>query len=484
VGNAVFRRSNTVAEMTSTSLIALVLVATGLSIIASDPEARTWSRVALLAEQLVLPAALASAVVLAITTRIRPTTSSAWLAAAMTLAGIQGLPMFAATGDSALSGQSGLSAAIVVGLTSLLVLRVADSRWIHIAPMPLAIAIGLLLVVVRGTWRQLPLPTVEPGHAVAAGCALLISISVVLLGVSLWRRSALPLGRTRLTLAVFLWAGAATITEVGLSDGPAGSLAAAAGALAASTLITATALDLLWHAMRQEQADIHHLQQQLVTMRDEAREGVEQMHEVKGTIAGIVSATNLIRNEDRLSHQHRERLEEMLASETARLQRLVHSDTDVSHAIVDLDDVIGPVVMAHRVQGQSVLWTPPSISVVAHADELAEVINIMLQNAATHAHGAPVRIFTREREGDLQLVVADSGPGVPLELRDQIFDWGCHQAGSAGQGVGLATAHRLLARRGCYLRLDPDHDPHGAAFVIELKRAAQSGRGADTVLMS
>jgi signal transduction histidine kinase len=484
VGNAVFRRSNTLAKVTSTSLIALVLVATGLSILASDPEALTWSRSALLAEQLVLPAALASAVVLAIASRIRPTTSSAWLAAAMTLVGIQGLPMLAAPGDSTLSGQSGLSAAIVVGLTSLLVLRVANSRRIHIAPMPLAIAIGLLLVVVRGTWRQIPLPTVEPGHAVAAGCVLLIVISVVL-GVSLWRGSALPLGRTRLTLAVFLWAGAATIRAVGLSDGPAGSLAAVAGAVAASTLITTTALDLLWHAMRQEQADIHHLQQQLVNMRDQAREGVEQMHEVKGTIAGIVSATNLIRHEDRLSHQHRERLEEMLARETARLQRLVHPDTDVSGTIVDLGDVIEPVVTAHRVQGQSVHWTPPSISVVADADELAEVINILLQNAAAHAHGAPVRIFTREREGDLQLVVADSGPGVPPELRDQIFDWGCHQAGSAGQGVGLATAHRLLARRGCYLRLDPDHDPHGAAFVIELKRADHEGRrSADTVLMS
>ena len=258
-----------------------------------------------------------------------------------------------------------------------------------------------------------------------------------------------------------------------------------AGALAASTLTIVTALDLLWYAMRQEQADIHNLQQQVIKLRDTAREGVEQLHEVKGTIAGIASATDLIRHEHRLSIQHRERLEEMLARETARLQRLVHADTNhASHSIVDLDEVIAPIVTAHRIQGQPVVWTPPGFSVLGEADELAEVVNILLQNAAVHASGALVRIFTRERDGDHQLVVADSGPGVPPRLRDRIFEWGYHQSTSEGQGVGLATAHKLLAKRGCYLRLDPEH-LRGAAFVIELKPAErESSRDVHTVLTS
>ena len=107
------------------------------------------------------------------------------------------------------------------------------------------------------------------------------------------------------------------VGECGHAPGPRpdertlGSVAAVVAALAACTLTAATALDLLLYAMRQEQAESQ-LQQQLVSLRDIAREGVEQLHEVKGTIAGIASATDLIRHEHRLSIQHRERLEEML----------------------------------------------------------------------------------------------------------------------------------------------------------------------------
>ena len=104
---------------------------------------------------------------------------------------------------------------------------------------------------------------------------------------------------------------------------------------------------------------------------------------------------------------------------------------------------------------------------VADADELAEILNILLHNAAEHAPGSPVRVFTRLQGGDLQLVVADRGPGVPPELRDRIFEWGYGGPDSGGQGVGLATAHRLVTRRGDSLRLDTEHSP-GAAFVISL----------------
>jgi signal transduction histidine kinase len=471
--------------MTSTALVAIAFIATALSILAAEPGARNPQGCAQLAQQLLLPAALASAVVLFIASRIRPTTSSVWLASALTIIGLQGLPMLATTtNDSTLFEQGALSTAIVIGLTLLFVVKLANSKHVRVAPMPLGIGIGLLLIVLRGVWHYIPFPTIESAYAATIGGVALLLIGFVL-GLLIRRVSALPLGNTRLSLAVVLWACAAAIRAFGLTGSPVWSAAAVLGALAACTLTVSTALDLLWYAMREEQADIHHLQQQLLNLRNRAREGVEQLHEVKGTIAGIASATDLIRHEHRLSMQHRERLEEMLARETARLQRLVHADTEPgSRRPIDLDDVIGPIVTAHRVQGQPVVWAPPRVPVYGDADELAEVVNILLQNAASHAPGALVRVFTREHDGDLQLVVADSGPGVPPELRDRIFEWGYHQAESAGQGVGLASARRLLAKRGCYLRLEPHH-PCGAAFLVELKRAERESRqGVDTVLTS
>lgn len=477
------RQATPSARMTSTSLVALAVVATCASIVVSDPQQVTWSTSAELAQELLLPTTMACAVILISAERIHPTASNAWLAAAMTLVGIQGLPMLATTSsESSYFDEGTLSTAIAVGLTLLLVLKLANGRYVRIPPMPLGIGIGLLLVAARGLRHYLSVPEVQSGRAVIVGCALLLAVGGTL-AISIRRVSALPLGSNRLALAAVLWAGAATVRALGLAEAPIGAIVAIVGALLASTLTMATALDLLWLAMREEQADTHRLHQQLARLRDTAREGVEQLHEVKGTIAGIASATDLIRHEHRLSSQHRERLEEMLARETARLQRLVHADADhTSRRPVDLDDVIAPIVTAHRVQGQPVIWTAPEFPVMADADELAEVVNILLQNAAVHASGAPVRIFTRELEGDLQLVVADSGPGVPPDLHERIFEWGYRRSASEGQGVGLASARRLLAKCGCYLRLDPDH-VQGAAFLIELKRTDRATwRGADSVL--
>ena len=475
------QRSTPSARMTSTPLVAVAVLAVGLSVFASEPETATWRGTALLAQQTLLPAALASAVVLAIASRIHPTTSSAWLASAVTIVGIQGLPLLATTRSSSLFEQGALSTAIGVGLTLLLVVKLANSERVHVRPIPLGIFIGLLLVVLRGIWAYLPALPISSDRAATAGSVLLVFIALVLV-ISIRRVSTLPLGGTRLALAVVLWASAATLRALGLTSAPIGSVAAVVAALAACTLTAATALDLLLYAMRQEQAEIRSLQQQLVSLRDVAREGVEQLHEVKGTIAGIASATDLIRHEHRLSIQHRERLEEMLAREAARLQRLVHADANHGSREIDLNDVIAPIVTAHRVQGQPIVWTPPGFPVLGDADQLAEVVNILLQNATVHAPGALVRIFTREHDGDLQLVVADSGPGVPLDIRDRIFEWGYHQYASAGQGVGLASARRLLGKHGRYLRLDPDY-LSGAAFVVELKSVdSEARRGVDGVL--
>ena len=172
----------------------------------------------------------------------------------------------------------------------------------------------------------------------------------------------------------------------------------------------------------------------------------------------------------------------MLALETARLQRLVHTGAKSSTTVVHLDDVLQPLLTAREVQGQQVTWDPSGLQVVADADELAEVLNILLHNAAEHAPGSPVRVFTRSG-GDLQLVVADRGPGVPADLLDRIFEWGYGGPDSSGQGVGLAMAHRLITRRGDSLHLDSEHSP-GAAFVIQLHPVERETTHREAVLLA
>lgn len=70
----------------------------------------------------------------------------------------------------------------------------------------------------------------------------------------------------------------------------------------------------------------------------------------------------------------------------------------------------------------------------------------------------------------LSLTVSDSGPGVPLELRERIFEHGfsTKPAGAGGRGVGLALVRSLVERVGGVVTLDAGRP---ATFRIVLPKA-------------
>jgi signal transduction histidine kinase len=133
--------------------------------------------------------------------------------------------------------------------------------------------------------------------------------------------------------------------------------------------------------------------------------------------------------------------------------------------------VIGGVVMARRLAGQEIAWTPDGRKVVGRADDLAEVLNILVVNAWRHAQGAPVRIDATRTPDGVLVAVSDDGPGVPTQLHDRIFERGVRRPGSVGQGLGLAMARDLVAGLGGSLWLCPTSS--GARFCILLPPAEQ-----------
>jgi signal transduction histidine kinase len=466
-----------------TASVGLLVLATYASIVIAVPSARTWDEAAAAAIQLLLPAALASSVLLCVACRLYPRAGVAWFAAATTMVGVQGFPsLVAPSGSSGLAEPVMLWSAAALGVAMLILIRFAAASRVEVTPISIGIGLGLALILFRGVGELLPGSLVVSTRTTAFGCAALVAVSAAL-ALTVWQHSALPrTSRRLLAVAVVLWSVSLSLHGLTLTHQAGWSVVAISGALATCALLMSTSLELLWQALRDDREAVLQLQQQMTTLRARAKEGVEQLHEVKGTIAGIASATDLIRHEDRLSPKHREHLAEMLAHETARLQRLVHAGPRQSMEAVDLDEILQPLLTAREVQGQRVVWEAGGLQVVADADELTEVLNILLHNAAEHAPGSPVHVFTRRRDDRLELVVADCGPGVPPELRDRIFEWGYSRPGSTGQGVGLAMAHQLLAARGISLELDAEHTP-GAAFVIQLRPADRPSAQREAALL-
>jgi signal transduction histidine kinase len=116
---------------------------------------------------------------------------------------------------------------------------------------------------------------------------------------------------------------------------------------------------------------------------------------------------------------------------------------------------------------------------------LTQVVLILLDNALKFTpSGGTVDLrlagAARAAGGSGVLMrVTDSGPGVPPEERELIFERfkrGRDTAGQAGFGLGLAIGRELAERMGGELELDASFGP-GARFTLTLPvaRATDSG---------
>jgi signal transduction histidine kinase len=169
----------------------------------------------------------------------------------------------------------------------------------------------------------------------------------------------------------------------------------------------------------------------------------------------------------------RQRLESMLDAELARLERLmqdrVSGRTSLDDCEIDLDAVVEPLVTSHLARGREVRWFPSDEYAYGDPDELAEVVNILLENAARHGGRGVVRLSVTGSDGGAMVICSDAGPGVSPEVRDHLFEPDVRGPASKGQGLGLAIAHRLVSARGGSIELVHSHQS-GATFVARLPR--------------
>jgi signal transduction histidine kinase len=109
---------------------------------------------------------------------------------------------------------------------------------------------------------------------------------------------------------------------------------------------------------------------------------------------------------------------------------------------------------------------------------IARILRILLDNAVRISPPASkLRIELRGGQ-EVALSVADQGPGVPPEDRDQIFrrfERGRDTSGQGGFGLGLAIGRELAERMGGSLMLEDTPGP-GATFTLRLPSAPSPAR--------
>ncbi len=110
-------------------------------------------------------------------------------------------------------------------------------------------------------------------------------------------------------------------------------------------------------------------------------------------------------------------------------------------------------------------------AVVAHPSGLALVFTNLLENAADAMGGAgQITILGTLRQGQMEITVSDSGPGIAPELHEHIFElnFSGRRATRANKlGFGLWWVRTLMTRLGGTIGVVSD-GRHGTSFVIHL----------------
>lgn len=109
--------------------------------------------------------------------------------------------------------------------------------------------------------------------------------------------------------------------------------------------------------------------------------------------------------------------------------------------------------------------------VVLDPDRIRQAMVNMIDNAIRHTNpGDRIELGAHCRSGRARIWVDDSGPGVPPEDRDHIFEHfvrGRGETPGSGTGLGLAIVRRIAAAHHGAVHVE-DSDLGGARFVLDL----------------
>jgi two-component system, OmpR family, sensor histidine kinase KdpD len=198
-------------------------------------------------------------------------------------------------------------------------------------------------------------------------------------------------------------------------------------------------------------------------------------HDLRTPLASIKTAVSSMRQVDaQLSPEDRAELLELIELQADRLARLVTNLLDMTRleagalelrpttvAFADLADealaLLGGILAPGRVivdvpvdlpllRLDPVLMSQVLANVLENADRLSPTGSVIRVTARAAAGGAPM----------VEIAVADDGPGIAREHRENVFEMFSQNGGGGRAGLGLAIAKAFVEAHGGLIWIDPD----------------------------
>jgi two-component system sensor histidine kinase GlrK len=204
---------------------------------------------------------------------------------------------------------------------------------------------------------------------------------------------------------------------------------------------------------------LQHLSHDLKTPLTALREGTELLSDqIAGPLAPSQRQVVAILRENAIKLQSM--IEDLLD-----YQRSLHSAATLDAERISLEPLLRSSVQAHRLaaaaKGQRLVVEVAPATVWADATKLRSIVDNLLGNAIKFTpSGGVITLLAQERGGEVEIDVIDTGPGVPMEEREAIFDaFFRGRAGASGRaegtGLGLAIARDFVKAHGGRIEVVP-----------------------------
>ncbi len=242
------------------------------------------------------------------------------------------------------------------------------------------------------------------------------------------------------------------------------------------------------------QDEIGQLAVTLNAMLDRLELGVDEKHrlitdashELRTPLAAMRAELDVSLMDDGLSPAAREVLESA-REEVDRMSRIVGNlltlarvdegrlellTTQINLADA-IDAAVGPLRPLAVAKGLHLEVNGGSYEADADAQRLHQALTNLIENAIKFSGpGGEVRVSAWQRNGEVGVTVADTGPGVPADARERVFDrfYRADQArgrDGSGSGLGLSICREVADAHGGRIWVD-SKEGEGSAFSIAL----------------
>lgn len=197
-------------------------------------------------------------------------------------------------------------------------------------------------------------------------------------------------------------------------------------------------------------------------------------HELRTALAVILSATEILLEDDRLDDKQKIRIARIkrAADDMAELGSALLLMAHEEHSLAAGDDCVLAEVVREVVAEQRHMLGGKPVEVEVHTDpELvlaidAGLVRILVSNLIRNAFSYTAAGSVVIRQDARSLTVSDTGSGIPSHAVDRVFIRHFRGMTSEGAGIGLSLVKRICDRYGWQVRLESKENQGTVVKVV------------------